>query len=106
MPKGWIYLLKAKYASRIASWMNKLPVVKWDRISQKQNHLYAFGWIDRKKDSYKDFFMIDFVRGKPVDFCSSDTIHNLRYSKILGLYHQKCERVEKRFKDVKNVIKL
>ena len=106
MPKGWIYPLKPAIIEKIMPWLEKLPKVKWDRISQRQEHLYVFGWIDREKDKYKDFFLIDFVRGKPVDYCSSDTIYNLEYSKILGLFNQKCERVENCFKNVKNVVKL
>jgi len=102
--KRWIFRLHN--ISRITKWLNKLPSVKWDRVSQKQGHLYVFGWIGRKKDSYKDFFAIDFKRGKPVDFCSSDTIYNLKYARILGLYSQKCWRVENYFEDVKNVCKL
>ena len=51
-------------------------------------------------------FIIDFARGKPVDYCSSNTIYNLKYSKILGLYSQKCERIEDIFKGVRNSIKL
>jgi len=104
MGKGWYFPLMRKYIPRITKWLNKLPKVNWDRVSQKRGHLYIFGWIDRK-DSYKDFFMIDFVRGRPVDFCSSDTKYNLEYSRILGVYHQKCWRVEHKFKEVKNAIK-
>jgi len=105
MGKRWIFPLAKRYIPRMTRWMNKLPKVKWDRISQKRGHLYAFGWIDRK-DSYKDFFLIDFIRGKPVDFCSSDIINNMEYAKILGVYQQRCERVEDNFKDVKNKVKL
>jgi hypothetical protein len=74
-------------------------------MAEKKGHLYIFGWIDRN-DSYKDFFVIDFRKGKPIDYCSSDKIYNLRYSKILNLYTQKCRRIEEVFKDVKNVVKL
>jgi len=106
MGKGWIYTLRKAYIPRITRWLNRLPNVKWDRITLRRGHLFAFGWIDREKDSYKDFFIIDFARGKPVDYCSSNTIYNLKYSKILGLYSQKCERIEDIFKGVRNSIKL
>ena len=107
MVKRWIYPLpKPEIIEKITFWLNKLPRVKWDRMSQKRGHLYIFGWIDRKKDSYKDFFLIDFVKGNPRNYCSSDTKFNLKYGKILGLYNQKCERIEDLFKGVKNVVKL
>ena len=107
MGKRWVFVLGSREIIRITNCLNKLPKVNWDRISQKQGHVYAFGWIDRDKDSYKDFFLIDFARGKPVDYCSSDSVYNLEYGKILGnLYSQQCKRIEEYFKDVKNKIKI
>ena len=102
--KGWMFPLK--HIEKITGWLNKLPKVRWDRISQKRGHTYVFGWIDRE-DNYKDFFLVDFVRGEPVDYCTSNAknLLALRYSKILGLYHQKCWRVEESLKGVKNAIK-
>ena len=106
MEKRWYYPLpQKKIIAKITNWLNKLPDIKWDRISQKQGHIYAFGWIDRE-DSYKDFFMIDFVKGEPVSYCSSDSKYNFKYSKILGLFFQKCLRVEDSFKGVKNVCQI
>jgi len=105
MAKRWYFPLRSSYVPKITNWLNKLPVVRWDRISQKVGHIYAFGWIDRE-DEYKDFIVIDFVNGEPVDYVSSDIKYNLEHRRILGLFTQKCQRIEKCFPDVKNSIKL
>jgi hypothetical protein len=91
---------------KITEWLNKLPEVKWDRINEKKDHLYAFGWIDRLEDAYKDFFLIDFIDGNPVDYCSSNIKYNDPYRRILGLYTEQCKRIEKYLPDVENVVKL
>jgi len=92
--------------AKVTEWLNKLPAVEWDRINEKKGHYYAFGWIDRPEDAYKDFFLIDFVDGNPVDYCSSNVPFNSPYREILGLYTEQCKRIEQCLPDVKNVIKL
>ncbi|MFA5013920.1 MAG: hypothetical protein WC549_00065 [Actinomycetota bacterium] len=91
--------------AKITDWLNKLPAVKWDRMNEKKGHLYVFGWIDRN-DTYKDFFLIDFIDGEPVDYCSSNVLYNHPYRDILGLYTEQCKRIEAILPDVKNAVKL
>jgi hypothetical protein len=41
--------------------LDKLPYVKWDRyfyVEAQEEVITVFGWIDREKDAYKDFVVI------------------------------------------------
>jgi hypothetical protein len=91
--------------AKMTSWLNKLPLVRWDRMNQKKGHAYVFGWMEKDEHS-KDFFIIDFVDGDPVDYCSSNISHNVLYCNLLGLYTEPCKRIEAIFPDVQSVVKL
>ena len=108
----------------IASNLNKLPFVKWDRLSylippriEKDRSrglwLVVFGWIDRK-DAYKDFIVVDFevVNKTPrvgVIQCSSKEYSEVAIKLLLGveetIKHNSCFRVED-IGGVENCVKL
>lgn len=78
----------------------KLDFVKWDRYYIQNSVFTVFGWIDRKKDSYKDFVILDFtLRGSSNPSCvyflgTSSVEHSKKIADILGSQHSECNRVE------------
>ncbi len=88
-----------------------LPYVNWDRYVDSENHITIFGWIDRKKDNYKDFVYIEF--GKPDYKINIFGTSSKKYSEAIhkvifpdeDIEHNDCERVEHKF-NIKNCIKL
>lgn len=41
--------------------LNKFPFVKWDRLIEFQNGVDVYGWIERDKDKYKDFVLLNIL---------------------------------------------
>ena len=93
--------------------LKKLDFVRWDRyiktVENGQKLLKLYGWIDREKDKYKDFIVLDYFPQKR-SFKSitsssrmTDQINNILYPGREG--HVKCLRVEKDF-NIPNAIKL
>jgi len=95
----------------VESVLRKLDFVKWDRYGADVNkNVAVYGWIDRPKDNYKDFIVLDFKTSNPlhIDYISSSAryatkIHKLLYGTTAKL--GECLRVEDKFK-IKNCIKL
>lgn len=106
----------------IASTLNKLPFVSWDRMHflsppriEERNcrgfWLAVFGWIDRE-DAYKDFIILDFQITKKKMWASVFSCSSKKFSeeatKIImgeGTEHNDCFRAE-RISGIKNSIKL
>jgi len=93
--------------------LSDLAFVYWDRfidsIYNKQRRLRFYGWIERDKDSYKDFVVLDiFPKDLTVDYLTSsdkltEEISNILYGDKND--HITCQRVESIFK-ISNSIKL
>lgn len=49
-----------KFRRKVEYWMRRFPFVRWDRFvyldDERGFGVAAYGWIDRKKDAYKDFY--------------------------------------------------
>lgn len=91
---------------QIANALNTFPEVTWDRYTQDDYELIAYGWIERD-DAYKDFMLIvvDLV-----DFTFWYTTSSAKYSQAFHnrindnpKQHSKCRRVESMFPTVKAV---
>ena len=101
--------MKKKIEEWIEKTLNKLPFVKWDRFieDQEANLIEMYGWIDREKDNYKDFVLLEFnLTKKEVYFiATSNDKYSKKIAEILNSSHSDCIRVEERF-DVSNSTKL
>lgn len=55
--------IKTHVRERVVAMLNALHFVHWDRyIKVPDQDSYSFyGWIDRKKDNYKDFIVVEYV---------------------------------------------
>ncbi len=87
-----------------------LSFVEWDRFTESHDNsaLVVFGWIERDKDSYKDFVTIEFNdKQEVVIWNTSSKEFSKKISGILDsdVPHHECQRVEKFF-DIKNCIRL
>lgn len=96
-----------------AAELNKyFPEVKWDRFIRGDidSEIYSlYGWIDREKDSYKDFVFVMFDwDGSFTYWTSSAEYSEIFHERINGSKdgHTDCERVEDWFPDIKNVVHL
>ncbi len=95
--------------------LEKLYFVNWDRYVDmwaRQGILDFYGWIDREKDSYKDFVFLEFnmhkYGGLPW-YITSSVLREDEIDDILGyerIPDQNCKRVEELFSDLENAIKL
>lgn len=94
----------------ITSVLKTLSFVNWDRFTQPTESEYHFyGWIERDKDSNKDFVVISIV-DDTVWFITSSKKYSNEISQILNgkndnSIHAPCQRVEDHF-EIKNSIKL
>jgi len=85
--------------------LGDLPMVEWDRYvewwdDKDQHWTKVYGWIEREKDSYKDFVVIQFNLSKPkvFDYITSSAKHDEEVHEALGFDPEestKCKRVEK-----------
>lgn len=90
--------IKPEYDYWVKQQLLKAPFVQWDRFHMVGGYaMSVFGWIERDKDAYKDFVVIDLhLHSRQV---KSMTTSSARYSqKLTELYdlagHTKCQRVE------------
>lgn len=111
-PENTIMILLQKQKEWIEKILASLYFVKWDRyvdiIFKKQRALSFFGWIDREKDSFKDFVCIEFnLTSNLVYFiATSSKKRSKEITEIIGEdKHNDCKRVEDNF-EVSNVINL
>lgn len=101
------------FKAAVSRQLDKLPFVRWDRFvyctsSTGRTGVEVYGWIDRKKDAYKDFLLLEIWEDGGVNFNTSSAARSLEIFRILvgsGRGHQKCKRVEDFF-TAKNAIKL
>lgn len=95
----------------IESILEKFEFVKWDRFilheTKDYEIAYVHGWIDREKDSYKDFILVEFdIRKRLAYFlATSSDKYSERICKMFNTQHHKCRRVEDNF-HIENSIKL
>lgn len=88
----------------------KLDFVKWDRYYIQNSVFTVFGWINREKDNYKDFVILDFtLRESKNPSCvyflgTSSVKYSKKIADILGSQHSECKRVEY-FCEILNVVK-
>ena len=89
--------------------LEKLPFVHWDRYLdcwKQSKTLIFYGWIDRSRDSYKDFIIINI---QPTGFfyiTSSKDFDPIITKKLDTGNSQDCKRIEYLWKSLPNVIKL
>lgn len=80
--------------------LKKLDFVMWDRYWIQNTVFTVFGWIERKKDSYKDFVILDFtLRPNMKPSCiyflgTSSAEYSEKIADILGSQHTVCNRME------------
>ena len=88
----------------IANVLKKLSFVNWDRYFGEEE-LTFFGWINRKKDNYKDFVTIVFdEKGLVISYATSSAKYTEKIAEVLNFYHLPCSRIEY-FCDLDNIIK-
>lgn len=99
--KGWI---EAR--------LKELEFVEWDRYYPLGEWIAIYGWIDRKKDSYKDFVLVlmDHSEKEVKEFHTSSANYSEKIDSILfgsneNSEHNECRRVEDKFK-IENMIEL
>ena len=94
---------------------NELPFVNWDRFIDCGRTVVVFGWIDREKDSYKDFVSVEVSRRGYVDFTTSSAKHSETISEIYASHgrlpssaHAPCQRIEDNdgLAGIRNVIRI
>jgi hypothetical protein len=104
-----------KMAQIVTDVCNELPFVNWDRFIDCSSTVMVFGWIDREKDSYKDFACVEVSHRGYVDFTTSsaeysETISNIYFThgRLPSGAHSPCQRIEDsdRLTGIKNVIKI
>jgi len=107
--------MKPKMAQTVTEVCNELPFVNWDRFVDCGSLVVVFGWIDREKDSYKDFVCIEVSKRGHLDFTTSSAKHSETISEIYAVNgrlpsssHVPCQRIEDsdQLVGVKNAIKI
>ena len=106
-------ILTKEQSDFIEKCMSDLYFAQWDRfidyIEDDKKRLRIYGWIDRKKDSYKDFVMLEiFPDDLTIGYLTSSDAYTDEISAILygnTQMHEVCHRVESMFKII-NVIKI
>ena len=77
--------------------LTNLPFVKWDRyVFADPEWFSVFGWIDRKKDAYKDFVVLvfDLVRLHVDHWHTSSAKFSRRINGLMDTDHIDCQKVE------------
>lgn len=114
-------LVREYLTPELAEWcegvLGRFGFVNWDRLifnkTQNGPHVITcYGWIDREKDSYKDFVALHLVLDarKVLFSLSSSAEHNDRIAELCAeisggtSIHKKCTRVEELF-SVPNMIR-
>ena len=100
---------------QIAKLLNKMPEVKWDRyVHYRKTEYVFFGWIDRDKDTYKDFFVLFITTKEGKADAYTYVISSAKLTKKVSprygfptTEHEDCIRVESLFSNNEvNTIKL
>ena len=107
--------MTSKMAKTVTDACNELPFVNWDRFVDCGRTVVAFGWIDREKDSYKDFVCVEISQRGYVDFTTSaakysETISDIyvKHGRLPSGTHEPCQRIEDSslLGDVRNVVRI
>jgi hypothetical protein len=107
--------MSPKMAKILTKVCNELPFVNWDRFIDCGRMVVVFGWIDREKDSYKDFVSVEVSQRGYVDFTTSSAKYSETISKIYASHghlpseaHEPCQRIEDNnlLAGIKNVVKI
>ncbi len=94
---------------------NELPFVNWDRFVDCGRTVVVFGWIDREKDSYKDFVCVEISQRGYLDFTTSsakysETISDIyiKNGRLPPGTHEPCQRVEdsNQLEGIENIIRI
>lgn len=108
-------MINPRMAIIVTEVCNELPFVNWDRFIDCGSTVVVFGWIDREKDSYKDFVSVEVNRQGYVDFVTSSAKYSeiiseiyFRHNRLPSGAHVPCQRIEdeKLLADIKNFIKI
>lgn len=71
------------------------PLLKWDRYTESDDEINAFGWIWRA-DGKLDFLVINFTIGEPVNnvwFCTSSAKYSADFSDLVQQKHSPCKKI-------------
>ena len=114
-------LTEQQFNNIVEDVMTDLPFVRWDRavewVHERRKCLNIFGWIEREKDSYKDFVLIGIyeIEDKEEADVQFHGTSSKKYSKEIHKrlfpnkdaeeMHNDCFRLEKNF-DVENLIEI
>ena len=94
--------------AHIETTLRRFPFVTWDRFVDFSEGVEVYGWIDRPRDTYKDFISLFFYPDGDVAFSTSSAKHSLPIHKTLNggkaAGHRRCKRVEGHFR-VSNVVR-
>lgn len=107
--------MTGKIAKILTEACNELPFVRWDRFIDCGGMVLAFGWIDREKDSYKDFVCIEVYPRGDVEFTTSSAKYSeviyeiyVKHGRIPAGSHQPCQRIEdeEMLAGIQNIIRI
>jgi len=110
--KGMTILTK-KQSDFVEGCMEDLFFVQWDRFivffEDSIRKLKVYGWIDREKDSYKDFVLLEILLDTlAVNYATSSDAYTKEISNVLfgdAKAHENCKRIESMFK-ARNCVRL
>jgi hypothetical protein len=107
--------MKPRMVKIVTDVCNELPFVNWDRFIDCGSTVVMFGWIDREKDTYKDFVSVEVSNRGYVDFTTSSAKYSETISDIYSSHgrlpsgvHRPCERIEDedQLAGVKNFVRI
>lgn len=108
-------VMKPRMAKIVTEVCNELPFVSWDRFIDCDGTVVVFGWIDREKDSYKDFVTIEVSNQGYIEFTTSSAKYSevisdiyISHGRLIPGMHQPCQRIEddERLAGIKNLIRI
>lgn len=74
-----------KEKEQIKAILDKFTFVKWDRVIEDNFIICIYGWINREKDSYKDFVLLEFARNMYSELIVQNcTTSSAKYSKEIN----------------------
>lgn len=73
------------------------PSLNWDRFTEVNNTISAFGWIIRT-DGQRDFLVLNFHKKdilEEVWFCTSSAKYGSKFAELIGGEHVDCQIIPK-----------
>lgn len=96
-------------APTVEKMLSGLDFVQWDRFTYDGIQYNFYGWINRTKDAYKDFLILQYWPQQEYWYWVSSSVeYDLMISKIVDGPHadtEPCQRIEE-YVDIKNAIHL